>query len=130
MPVEAAPGRSMLDHYRTQLSRLPFGIAGLASLIILFTPESGVPTAPPGTDKVVHFVLFAALAGSGRIAGFRTSRLLPGLAGYAAASEILQGVLPLGRSCDVVDGLVDVAGAVAGWAVIAAAQRISAASSP
>ncbi|GAA0520789.1 hypothetical protein GCM10011581_11190 [Saccharopolyspora subtropica] len=119
----------MLDHYRTQLTRIPFAVAALASLVVLFTPESGVPTAPPGTDKVVHFVLFAALAATGRIAGFPTARLLPGLVAYAAASEVLQGLLPLGRSCDVVDGIVDVVGAVAGWSVVAAARRINGASS-
>ncbi|MEV5544106.1 VanZ family protein [Saccharopolyspora shandongensis] len=122
----------MLDHYRTRLTRIPFGVAVLASLLILFMPASGVPTAPPGTDKVVHFVLFAALAATGRIAGFPTSRLLPTLVGYAIASEIMQGLLPIGRSCEVTDGLVDVAGAAAGWALISAvrrARRISDASS-
>ncbi|MBB5155792.1 VanZ family protein [Saccharopolyspora phatthalungensis] len=119
----------MLDHYRTRRTRIPFGIAALASLVILFMPESGVPTAPPGTDKVVHFVLFATLAGTGRIAGFPTSRLLPGLVGYAAASEVLQGLLPLGRSCELTDGLVDMAGAAVGWAIIAAVRRFSGASS-
>ncbi|QIZ34019.1 VanZ family protein [Saccharopolyspora sp. ASAGF58] len=119
----------MLDHYRTRLTRILFGVAVLASLVIIFTPDSGVPTAPPGTDKVVHFVLFGALAATGRIAGFRTSRLLPGLVGYAAASEILQGLLPIGRSCEVADGLVDVAGAVAGWAAVRRMRQVSGASS-
>ncbi|MEU5850207.1 VanZ family protein [Saccharopolyspora shandongensis] len=114
----------MLDHYRTQLTRIPFGVAALASLLILFMPASGVPTAPPGTDKVVHLALFAALAATGRIAGFPTSRLLPALVGYAIASEIMQGLLPIGRSCEVTDGLVDVAGAAAGWALISAARRV------
>ncbi|MEV4731083.1 VanZ family protein [Saccharopolyspora sp. NPDC049426] len=94
-------------------------IALLVSVIVLFTPESGVPTAPPGTDKVVHFTLFAALAITGRIAGWRTPSLLPTLVAYAALSELLQGALPLGRSCDLVDGVVDVAGALIGWAVFA-----------
>jgi VanZ like protein len=129
MPVERRSGRSLLDHYRARLTRIPFGAAALASLVILFTPESGVPTAPPGTDKVVHVVLFAVLAATGRIAGLRTSRLLPGLVGYAVVSEILQGLLPIGRSCEVIDGLVDVAGAVAGCAIVAATRRISGASS-
>lgn len=85
---------------------------------MLFTPESGVPSAPPGTDKVVHLALFAALAITGRIAGARTAWLLPVLVGYAALSEVLQGLLPIGRSCELLDGLVDVAGALLGWAVL------------
>ncbi|WP_245775532.1 VanZ family protein [Saccharopolyspora flava] len=93
--------------------------------MVLFTPESGVPSAPPGTDKVVHFVLFAALAITARIAGARTAWLLPSLAGYAVLSELLQGALPIGRSCEALDAVVDIAGALVGWAVL----RVSAASS-
>ncbi|MDA3646702.1 VanZ family protein [Saccharopolyspora indica] len=119
----------MLDHYRTQLTRIPFGVAVLASLLILFMPASGVPSAPPGTDKVVHFALFAALAATGRFAGFPTAKLLAALVGYAAVSEALQGVLPIGRSCELADGLVDVAGALTGWAVVALLRKISGASS-
>ncbi|MDA3630389.1 VanZ family protein [Saccharopolyspora oryzae] len=119
----------MLDHYRTQLTRIPFGVVALASLLVLFMPASGVPSAPPGTDKVVHFALFAALAATGRIAGFPLVKLLPALVGYAAASEVLQGLLPIGRSCELADGLVDVAGAVAGCAVVALVRKVSGASS-
>ncbi|WP_233576117.1 VanZ family protein [Saccharopolyspora rhizosphaerae] len=92
---------------------------------MLFTPESGVPSAPPGTDKVVHVALFAALAITGRIAGARTAWLLPVLVGYAALSEVLQGLLPIGRSCELLDVVVDVAGALAGWAAFTARSRRS-----
>ncbi|KAA5831225.1 VanZ family protein [Saccharopolyspora hirsuta] len=119
----------MLDHYRTQLTRIPFGVAVAVSLLVLFMPASGVPSAPPGTDKVVHFALFAALAATGRIAGFPTAKLLPALVGYAAASEVLQGLLPIGRSCELADGLVDVAGVAVGWAAAALARKVSGASS-
>ena len=108
----------MLDHYRSQFRRLPLLIALLVSWVVLFTPESGVPTAPPGTDKVVHLTLFAALAITGRIAGVRTPWLLASLTGYAALSEVLQGVLPLGRSCELLDAVVDVAGALLGCAAL------------
>ncbi|GAA2813681.1 hypothetical protein GCM10010470_56420 [Saccharopolyspora taberi] len=93
----------------------------LASLAVLFTPASGVPDAPPGTDKVVHLVLFAALAASGRIA--RIPVLLPGLAAYAVVSEVLQVTLPLGRSFELADIGVDLAGALAGWSAVALARR-------
>ena len=92
------------------------------SLIILFTPASGVPSAPPGTDKVVHFALFLALACTGRAARIPALPLAAGLFGYAALSEVLQAVLPLGRTGDVLDGLVDVLGALVGLLVIAAAR--------
>lgn len=93
---------------------LPFAVAALLSIVVLFTPQSGVPTAPPGTDKLVHLLLFALLAGTGRVAGPRPVPLAAGLAGYAALSEVLQAVLPLGRSGDVVDLAVDLAGLLLG----------------
>ncbi|MFI9009784.1 VanZ family protein [Actinosynnema sp. NPDC053489] len=95
---------------------LPFVVAVLLSVIVLFTPESGVPTAPPGTDKVVHFLLFALLMGTGRYARWPVRPLALGLVGYAAVSEVLQWLITsLGRSGDVLDGLVDVAGVGLGW---------------
>ncbi|MEU4739638.1 VanZ family protein [Actinosynnema sp. NPDC023658] len=97
---------------------LPFVVAVLLSVIVLFTPESGVPTAPPGTDKVVHFLLFALLMGSGRYARLPVGPLLAGLTGYAAVSELLQWLITaLGRSGDVLDALVDVAGIAFGYLV-------------
>jgi hypothetical protein len=72
---------------------LPFVVAVLLSVIVLFTPASGVPTAPPGTDKVVHFLLFALLMGTGRYARLPLTPLLAGLIGYAAVSEVLQWLI-------------------------------------
>lgn len=113
----------MLNHYSTRLARLPFGVAIALSLVILFTPDSGVPVAPPGTDKVIHLLLFAALAITGRTAGTPAPALLAGLIGYAGLSEVLQAALPIGRSGDVIDASVDILGAIAGLAVYAFARR-------
>jgi VanZ family protein len=97
---------------------LPFVIAALLSVVVLFTPESGVPTAPPGTDKVVHTLLFALLATTGLYA--RIPRILPLLVVYAGLSEVLQHLItPLHRSGDVLDALVDVLGIALGWAIAA-----------
>ncbi|WP_243793438.1 VanZ family protein [Saccharopolyspora gloriosae] len=114
----------MLNHYRPRPGQLLFGVICAISLIILFTPDSGVPSAPPGTDKVVHFVLFAALAGGGIAARIPLLPLAAGLVGYAALSEVLQAVLPLGRSGNVQDALVDVLGAVAALLVIAVGRTV------
>lgn len=110
----------MLNHYRARLSRGAFGAVFAISLFVLFTPESGVPAAPPGTDKVVHLVLFAALGITGCGARIPRLPLAAGLVCYAGLSEVLQGVLPLGRSGDVLDALVDVLGAAAGLAIAGA----------
>ena len=93
-------------------------IAALLSVVVLFTPESGVPTAPPGTDKVIHTLLFALLAFTGLYA--KISRVLPMLVVYAGVSEVLQQLItPLHRSGDVLDALVDVLGIGLGWFVFA-----------
>ncbi|MFC5052421.1 VanZ family protein [Saccharothrix xinjiangensis] len=90
---------------------LPFVVASLLSVIVLFTPQSGVPDSPPGTDKVVHCLLFALLTVTGRYARLPVAGLVAGLVGYAAVSEVLQWLITaLGRGGDVLDALVDVAG--------------------
>ncbi|WP_433263559.1 VanZ family protein [Actinosynnema sp. CS-041913] len=92
--------------------------AVLLSVIILFIPQSGVPDSPPGTDKVVHCLLFALLTVTGLVARLPRRPLLAGLVAYAAVSEVLQWlIVALGRGGDVVDGLVDVAGIALGWLV-------------
>jgi hypothetical protein len=97
---------------------LPFVVAVSLSVIVLFTPASGVPTAPPGTDKVVHFLLFALLMASARYARLPSGPLVGVLLGYAAVSEVLQWLItPLHRSGDVLDALVDVAGIALGYLV-------------
>jgi VanZ family protein len=104
------------------LSRGAFAIAVLVSLAVLFAPASDVPTAPPGVDKVVHCLLFLALAFTGRWAGIRQSLLGVALVGYAVVSELIQGLTPLDRSMSVGDWLADVAGALVGlalWAWVA-----------
>lgn len=108
---------------RPAVLRLPFVLVFAISLVVLFTPASGVPDAPPGVDKVIHVVLFAALAITGGIARFGFPALIAGLTGYAAGSEILQAILPLGRSGDVLDFCADFAGIAAGWCMLIATRR-------
>jgi VanZ family protein len=92
----------------------PFAAVVVASLFVLFNPASATPTVWPGLDKLVHLTLFAALALTGRRAGLPPVALAAGLVGYAGASEVLQGLLPIGRSADPFDALVDVVGIAVG----------------
>jgi VanZ family protein len=92
------------------VGRLCFGLAVLVSLVVLFLPESGVPPAPAGVDKVVHLALFVLLGATGRWARIPPLPLVLALAGYAVLSEVLQRVLPIGRSPDVLDVVVDCVG--------------------
>jgi VanZ family protein len=94
------------------LSRGAFALAVLVSLAVLFAPAPAVPSTPPGVDKLVHATLFAALALSGRWAGLARGVLVPVLVLYAAASEVIQGLI--GRDAAVGDLLADVAGVLLG----------------
>ena len=105
------------------LSRGTFVVVVLVSLAVLFAPASDVPSAPPGVDKIVHSALFAALALSGRWAGIGRGVLGTLLVLYAAVSEVLQGLTPLGRSASVLDWLADVAGLLLGLSLWGAVAR-------
>ncbi len=104
------------------LSRGVFAVVVLVSLAVLFAPPSDVPDSPPGVDKVVHLLLFAALAVAGRWAGVGRAFLAGSLVLYAAGSEVVQGLDVVGRSASVADWLADAVGVLAGlavWAVVA-----------
>lgn len=82
---------------------------------MLFTPSTGGPSLFDGSDKVVHALLFGALAATTRW------RFGPGLLGlglvaaYAVVSEVVQGVLLSTRSGDPYDVVADLVGAAVGW---------------
>ena len=104
------------------LARGAFAVAVLVSLAVLFAPAGDVPDAPPGVDKVVHLLLFAVLAFTGRWAGMRAGALAVLLVGYAVVSELIQGLSPLARSASPADGVADAAGIALGllaWTVLA-----------
>jgi VanZ family protein len=94
------------------LSRGVFAVVVLVSLAVLFAPASDVPSAPAGVDKIVHASLFLALAVSGRWAGTGRGVLAGVLVGYAAASEVVQGLI--GRDASVGDLIADVVGVLLG----------------
>lgn len=100
--------------------RWAFGLVAAVSLVILFAPRSGVPTAPLGVDKLVHLLLFAGLAGTAVLAGARRRWLVPALLAYAVVSELIQSSPLLDRSGSAVDALADALGVLlgllaAGW---------------
>ncbi|MGY1824685.1 VanZ family protein [Geodermatophilus sp. SYSU D00079] len=105
------------------LSRGVLAVAVLVSLAVLFAPGDDVPSSPPGVDKLVHLVLFAVLAVSGRWAGIRAGLLGALLVAYAALSEVLQGALPLERSASVADWAADVVGVLLGLLLAAGLLR-------
>ena len=107
------------------LARGAFAVVVLVSLAVLFAPASGVPSAPAGVDKVVHLALFAALAASGRWAGVGARALAVLLLGYAAVSEVVQGLPAIGRSTSLADWVADAVGVLIGMALWELASRRS-----
>ena len=95
----------------------------LASLYVLFWPDpAGGSTELPGADKVVHALLFGALAATARWRFGAATGVLAAVLAYAAVSELAQALLLSRRSGDLWDLLADALGAVAGWLL---ARRLS-----
>ncbi|MCZ2821969.1 VanZ family protein [Modestobacter sp. VKM Ac-2977] len=118
--MTSRPTPAFADH--GALARGTFAVVVLVSLAVLLTPASGVPSAPPGVDKVVHGLLFAVLAVSGRWAGVGRGVLAVLLVLYAAASELLQSLAVLNRSTSLADLVADVVGVAVGllaWEALA-----------
>jgi len=85
----------------------------LTLTIAMLWPLEGPPPAPEGTDKLVHFIAFAALA----FPLARTGRmgLLPVFIGASAFGGVIELIQPsFNRSADVNDWIADVAGVVLG----------------
>ncbi|MEU2350875.1 VanZ family protein [Modestobacter sp. NPDC049651] len=111
------------------LSRGVFAVAWLVSFAVLFAPPSDVPPSPYGVDKLVHGLLFAALAVTGRWAGARPRVLAVVLVLYAAVSEVLQGTDLVDRDAAWGDLVADSAGVAVGlavWAALARSRRTAA----
>ena len=84
----------------------------VVSLYVLFTPRTGGEGLFPGSDKVVHALLFGALAAT---TWWRFTTGLAFVAAYAVLSEVVQGVLLSTRSGDPYDVVADLLGAGIGW---------------
>ena len=88
----------------------------VVSLYMLFWPEPGGPeTDLPGADKVVHALVFLALAGTARLRFGGAPAVLTAVLGYAAVSEVVQALLLSERTGDLWDLLADAVGAGLGW---------------
>lgn len=103
--------------------RLPLAAVFALSLVMLFSPGSAVPSGPPNSDKLVHALLFAALALAARYAGLGWRACAAALLAYAAVSEVLQAILPIHRGGSVWDFAADAAGVGAGMLVFEAIVR-------
>ncbi|WP_051461461.1 VanZ family protein [Tomitella biformata] len=104
-------------------SVFPLSAVFALSLVILFSPGSTVPSGPPNSDKVVHALLFAALAAASRLAGVGWRVTIAWVLAYAALSEVLQATLPIHRSGSWWDLAADAFGMALGLVVCAVITR-------
>ena len=93
---------------------IPLTIAVALTLsVAMLWPMEAPPPAPEGSDKLVHFVAFAALA----FPLARTGRfgLLPVFVGASAFGGAIELIQPsFNRSADVNDWVADVVGVILG----------------
>ena len=88
-------------------------IVTLALTVAMLWPMEAPPPAPEGSDKLVHFVAFAALAfplaRTGRIG------LLPVFVGASAFGGTIELMQPsFNRSADINDWIADIVGVLLG----------------
>ncbi|MFC4602941.1 VanZ family protein [Rhodococcus kronopolitis] len=119
MPTAAPSG---LTRRLRERRSWPLLVAVAVSLVMLFSPGSTVPGGPPNSDKVTHFLMFAVLVYAARHAGHRVVAVALWAAAYAAASEVLQGLLPIHRSGSVWDAAADLLGVAVGLLLFRAWQ--------
>ena len=86
---------------------------GLVLTVAMLWPINQQPVGPDGSDKLVHFIAFAALvlplARTGRI------RILPLFIGVSAFGAVIELIQPsFNRSADINDWFADVIGVVLG----------------
>ena len=97
----------------------------LAAAIVWFslTPITAAPTGRH-IDKVEHFLAYAALTLVGFAArGHPWPLMAAAIVAFGAGVEVLQAVMPTGRTGSVLDGMANAAGAASAWGLWAAVQR-------
>jgi hypothetical protein len=101
--------------------RVTFAVAVAVNVLVLYWPSAPGTGGIPGLDKVVHVLVFLAVAWTGVAMTLPAGPLAAVLVVHAVVSEIVQGRWMAARSGDPRDVLADVVGVAIG--VIGATWR-------
>ena len=96
-------------------------VAVAVQLVVLYSPSAPSDPLFPGSDKVVHVLVFAVPVTVALLAGGPLRLVVAVFALHAVLSEVVQGAaLPTrsGDALDVVADLVGVAVGVLGWVLV------------
>lgn len=103
--------------------------AAVGWTIVLFIgcslPGNGLPDLSSGRDKWVHVEIFMLFGLLWRLNGRSVWWVLLAGTVYGILIELWQGIMPIGRSCDVYDAVADCVGVVMGIALAWVVTRLS-----
>src|SRR5699024_3953830 len=107
------------------LRRALLAAAVVVHLVALYAPRLPSTGAAdvPGSDKLGHVAVFAAVALTGMLAHVPARVLVPVLLGHAVVSELVQHALLPNRTGDPADVVADAVGVLLGWGVAWALTR-------
>lgn len=91
-----------------------FAATVVLQLAVVYAPSAGPGGGVPYLDKLVHAVIFGAVAWAGLRLRLPAAALLGVLALHAVGSEILQSTLLPRRSGDALDAVADIVGIAIG----------------
>jgi VanZ family protein len=89
----------------------------VAIFIACSLPNKGLPDLSSNRDKWSHLAVFAVFGALWVWAGRKVGWVIAVGVAYGILIEIWQGIMPLGRSCDLFDALADGVGVVLGVVV-------------
>ncbi|MFN8077269.1 MAG: hypothetical protein U0Q15_17865 [Kineosporiaceae bacterium] len=122
-PAQGAPVGRPLGAGASRGALAAFGVALAVHLGVLYWPHAVAAPTGFGWDKVVHALIFGAVAWTGARAGVPLRLLLPALLAHALVSEGVQHWLLPGRTGDLGDSAADACGTLLAAALLARDAR-------
>ena len=94
-------------------------------LVVLYAPSAPSDPPFPGSDKVVHVLVFAVPVAVALLAGGPLRLVVAVFAAHAVLSEVVQGAVLPGRSGDPLDAVADLVGVGLGVLVWVLVGRVA-----